>query len=334
MVGQPWQTGSLTNDSKATVSVLYWTLLKMADREISIVHEMGSRIKADKLDIGAYGEQGQAYFRMGEYQAADDVFSSAIKEAEEAVKMLKRWKRKCETHLTTSNVVVKEERKAEQEAQVAAQPPVEKADTASTSTSTVPNVRVDWFQTQTSVTVNLFIHSSQQIKGSTSHAEVDISENGASAKVTLKSGDTFTWSAQPLFSSIDVATSSYSVKHMKVEIVLAKKMQGLQWDALVGEKKPFPEAPGAYPTSNTKQKDWTKYTVVDEEEEVKPEGNDALNKLFRDIYSKGDQATQMAMNKSFQESNGTVLSTNWKEVGEKKVVGQPPAGMEEKKWNE
>ena len=32
------------------------------------------------------------------------------------------------------------------------------------------------------------------------------------------------------------------------------------------------------------------------------------------------------------ESNGTVLSTNWKEVGSKKVEGIPPDGMELKKW--
>lgn len=32
------------------------------------------------------------------------------------------------------------------------------------------------------------------------------------------------------------------------------------------------------------------------------------------------------------ESNGTVLSTNWKEVGSKKVEGSPPEGMEVKKW--
>ena len=32
------------------------------------------------------------------------------------------------------------------------------------------------------------------------------------------------------------------------------------------------------------------------------------------------------------ESGGTVLSTNWKEVGEKQVDVKPPDGMEYKKW--
>lgn len=41
-----------------------------------------------------------------------------------------------------------------------------------------------------------------------------------------------------------------------------------------------------------------------------------------------------AMMKSFVESNGTVLSTNWKEVGAKKIECTPPEGAELHKWSE
>lgn len=34
-----------------------------------------------------------------------------------------------------------------------------------------------------------------------------------------------------------------------------------------------------------------------------------------------------------QESGGTVLSTNWDEVGKDKVATKPPDGMEFKKWD-
>jgi len=37
---------------------------------------------------------------------------------------------------------------------------------------------------------------------------------------------------------------------------------------------------------------------------------------------------------SLKESGGTVLSTNWKEVGKGKVDVKPPDGMEYKHWND
>ena len=33
-----------------------------------------------------------------------------------------------------------------------------------------------------------------------------------------------------------------------------------------------------------------------------------------------------------QESKGTVLSTNWKDIGSKKVTAAPPDGMEKEKF--
>jgi hypothetical protein len=46
------------------------------------------------------------------------------------------------------------------------------------------------------------------------------------------------------------------------------------------------------------------------------------------------EQTRRAMNKSFVESGGTVLSTNWTDVGAKTVEGTPPKGLEMKKWSD
>ncbi|MBA0851152.1 hypothetical protein Goshw_014344 [Gossypium schwendimanii] len=89
-----------------------------------------------------------------------------------------------------------------------------------------------------------------------------------------------------------------------------------------------------YPSSKLKRVGWDKIEaqVKKEEKDERLDGDAALNKFSRDIYQDADEDTRRAMQKSFVESNGTVLSTNWKEVGAKKVEGSPPDGMEVKKW--
>ncbi|RZR77381.1 hypothetical protein BHM03_00002424 [Ensete ventricosum] len=92
-----------------------------------------------------------------------------------------------------------------------------------------------------------------------------------------------------------------------------------------------PQRP-SYPSSKSKV-DWDKLEAeVKKEKDEKLDGDAALNKFFQDIYRDADEDTRRAMSKSFVESNGTVLSTNWREVGLKRVEGSAPDGMEIKKW--
>lgn len=94
----------------------------------------------------------------------------------------------------------------------------------------------------------------------------------------------------------------------------------------------------AYPSSNPKRPDWNEIdqAIAKEEENEKPEGQDALQALFQQIYGDADEDTKRAMMKSYQTSGGTVLSTNWKEVAKKDYENdiEAPKGQEVRKWNE
>ncbi|XP_061746940.1 protein SGT1 homolog [Nerophis ophidion] len=116
-----------------------------------------------------------------------------------------------------------------------------------------------------------------------------------------------------------------------------KKTEAIRWESLEGEGqesniKHFD--PNEYPTSSQHSRKWDKIVVdiSEEEKNEKLEGDAALNKVFQQIYTDGSDEIRRAMNKSFTESHGTVLSTNWKDVGKRKVDPSPPDDVELRKY--
>lgn len=168
-----------------------------------------------------------------------------------------------------------------------------------------------------------------------------------------------------LFETVVPEESTSKIFATKVEVKLRKAMEGLTWPELCAlspgaaasvhtVSAPTPDShatalpslaqgPATAPSSKplrpyASTKDWgaVEKEISKELESEKPEGDEALNTLFRDIYAKGSDETRRAMVKSFQTSGGTVLSTNWEEVGkkdyEKEEERKAPEGMEWRKW--
>lgn len=101
-------------------------------------------------------------------------------------------------------------------------------------------------------------------------------------------------------------------------------------------------APAAPATSAPRKphKNWDGITseILASDKGVSPDqdpnagGDAAVNDFFQKLYADADEDTRKAMMKSFQESGGTTLSTNWDEVSKAKVEVKPPEGSEWKKW--
>ncbi|ORX48373.1 SGS-domain-containing protein [Piromyces finnis] len=196
-------------------------------------------------------------------------------------------------------------------------------------------VRHEWFQNENFVTISVFI---KNVKSE--NVTVDLENRALSLTIKLPTGSDFLFDLDPLAHEIIPEESKYSVLSTKIEIKLKKKVMGIKWSILEGEDDNI-AAPvttlndankPTYPSSSKKKYDWDSLEKSIEEDE-KPEGDAALNNLFQQIYRDASDETKRAMMKSYIESNGTCLSTNWDEVKKSKVECKPPEGMIAKAYN-
>jgi tetratricopeptide (TPR) repeat protein len=291
----------------------------------------------------AFARKGQASFALGEYEAAKAAFTKALPLLPPAAdgRELRRWVRKCDAELALEASPPAAAAAASAPVNPAAPPPA--APAAPAASADPSRIRHDWYQTHDTVVINVLARNVRA-----EAVSVDFSETEVDVAIKLDGGSEFVHSFA-LFARVAPGACRYTVSAAKVEIKLAKAAHG-KWEALEGSGdadvsasalnavEPVDEAlvqPSKRVYSGSR-KDWdsVETQLKREEEEEKPEGEEALNKLFRDIYGRADEETRRAMNKSFQTSGGTVLSTNWGEVKEKDYDKdrQAPDGQEWKKW--
>jgi len=318
----------------------------------------------DRCHMGFHWK-GVALFYMGDFASSKVAFEASLRIAPAAKAPRSLWVRKCDAELSGSTLPL---RGAAAEASKVPSPAV--ACTASSrapvpaaavpapaaassqqptevaaekdsgaSASGGKKIRHEWYQNNSHVFITIFA------KGlSDDVCKSEFKERECSIIFPMPGSSEDTYSLElDLCDKIDPAACTVEISKVKVEVKLAKKEHGRQWKDLEEKKEALVEAEEdqpAYPSSNKTKRDWNQVDR-DMDEELKNEkggGDEALNGLFKQIYDRADDDTRRAMNKSFQTSGGTVLSTNWGEVAKSDYEGKdrptPPEGQEWKDWRD
>lgn len=207
----------------------------------------------------------------------------------------------------------------------------------------VENARHDFYQGSKQVDLSLFIKNAPKDK-----VNVKFTETSASVSFPMPDGSDYVYDFDPFFGKIDPEASSFKVFGTKIELKLIKQTEG-KWDKLLGDdaknadgqvhkltKEMAKEGLNTqYPTSSKSgPKNWDKITSSEVKGIEEQERDGDPNAFFRVLYESADPETRRAMIKSYTESNGTALSTNWSEVSKKKTEVSPPDGMEAKYWKD
>ncbi|XP_064413798.1 protein SGT1 homolog [Latimeria chalumnae] len=258
----------------------------------------------------AFLRKGIAEYHLKNYQEAKDTFTEGQK-LDDSDMTFAIWLRKCEERNSTG----------------------EQAGDSRMEQKTIPQIKHDWYQTESQVIVTLMIKNAEK-----NAVHIQFAEQEMNASVKLPSGEDYRLDLN-LLHSVVPEQSIFKVLSTKIEIKM-KKSEAIRWENLEREgeiinlKHFTPESTNMYPSSSHYTRNWDKLVgeIKEEEKNEKLEGDAALNKLFQQIYSDGSDEVKRAMNKSFMESGGTVLSTNWSDVGKRKVEVNPPDDMEWKKF--
>lgn len=217
---------------------------------------------------------------------------------------------------------------------------------------TIPNSPIDphalsmkksyeWFQNATHVFIAFKVKCGIQSKST-----ILISPSTLSVDIATSDGVNFILDDLQLFDAVVKEQSVVDFLPTKVEVKLKKKTE-VRWASLektgLPTRQPLSKDKGLeaeenikhrYPSSARQKKDWDKL-ANEIPDDGKREGLEGMHDFLQDLYhSKTDDDQRRALMKSYYESGGTVLSTNWKDVANRKVECTPPKGMEVHQWND
>lgn len=228
-------------------------------------------------------------------------------------------------------------------------------------------VKYTWYQNRETVTVDILAKGVPE-----KSVSIDVGRESITVSFPTSLDSTFDLTIDPLYAEVDDKNVSKRFSSTKIAIQVRKVDASQTWRSLEKSEdkssltlgasvnsQPVAQAKGpAYPTSSRSgPKNWDQIAksynkpkqsdkddegaqsdrqgdrsdavyVDDNEDDV----GDPTNAFFSRLFAGADPDTRRAMMKSYQESGGTALSTNWSEVSKGRVPVTPPEGMEERKY--
>lgn len=188
--------------------------------------------------------------------------------------------------------------------------------------------RYDFYQTDTHVVVSLFVRNQ---KAEDVHVTIAPQERTSVLTVTMP---TTTWHVE-LSHAVEPTPAQVRVVAPKIELTLVKAERGVTWPRLLAaEAASAPTAVSSTAAPRARSK-WDELDLSEADDRPPSGSGDAeLHAFFQQLYANADDDTRRAMVKSFQESGGTALSTNWADVGQKTMEVRAPAGMEARTYEQ
>ena len=305
---------------------------EFAKKDISMAFSVAQK-RGRREDIGF------CFFNLGLIYYVEKKIGLALRNIDKAKAFgctegtLDTWKRKCEYDISKNPSLADIGKDSDDELDVkTAQVSISQNDSHVQETHPKPKIKDDWYQNNEYIFITIYAKNIDPTK-----LNVDYSENAISVSFSTGTNIDYNYNLEPLYATIDPQNSLHNVYSTKMELTLRKKQTG-KWSSLerlddFGTSTPRESNSEAtklsYPTSSRKPIDWSSINLEDEENGKEKSEND----FFAQIYSNTDDDTRRAMMKSYVQSNGTVLTTNWEEASNKTFETSPPEGMIEKKWD-